>query len=436
MSARGGGPGRRGRAGAAPRAAARHALLDRSLAFALEGYGFTSRRVRRWGGDAVETRLLGLRTLLVLGEEAARVLYDGARFTRRGAMPRLVRTTLLGTGGVQGLDGAAHHARKAVLLSLLGPDRAPGLAEGFVARWRAALPRWERAGRVVLLDEAAELLCRTVCAWAGVPLPEEDVARRTRQLRQLFEAPGDPRLGYPRARLARLRAQAWVAGLVDAVREGTLRPGEGTALHVLATHREADGGLLDRRTAAVELLNVLRPTVAISRYVVFAALALHEHPRWREELRQRDDDVLPFVHEVRRYHPFFPVVAARVREPFTWRGLRLPRGRRVVLDVHGTDHDPRSWEDPAAFRPERFRGGVPSAFAFVPQGGGDHATGHRCAGEWVTVEVVAAAVRLLAREVEYEVPEQDLTVSTRRMPTGPRSGFVLEGVRAPVQERR
>ena len=30
--------------------------------------------------------------------------------------------------------------------------------------------------------------------------------------------------------------------------------------------------------AAVELLNVLRPTVAVDRFIVFAALALHRHP--------------------------------------------------------------------------------------------------------------------------------------------------------------
>jgi hypothetical protein len=52
----------------------------------------------------------------------------------------------------------------------------------------------------------------------------------------------------------------------------------------IATHHDADGRELDARTAGVELLNVLRPTVAVARYVTFAALALHDHPEWRSRL--------------------------------------------------------------------------------------------------------------------------------------------------------
>ena len=39
-------------------------------------------------------------------------------------------------------------------------------------------------------------------------------------------------------------------------------------------HRDVDGRPLGPRTAAVEVLNVIRPTVAISWYVAFAAFKL------------------------------------------------------------------------------------------------------------------------------------------------------------------
>jgi fatty-acid peroxygenase len=42
------------------------------------------------------------------------------------------------------------------------------------------------------------------------------------------------------------------------------------------------------------------------------------------------------------FAPFFPAVAARVRRDFDWKGYRLPRGRRVLLDLYGTDYDPRT----------------------------------------------------------------------------------------------
>jgi len=404
-------------------------LLESSLAFALEGYRFGTRRFRATGSDVVEVRLALQRTLVLRGAEAARVFYDTTRFVRRGAMPGLLQKTLLGVGGVQGLDGESHRARKAMFLSVLGPERARELADEVLRCWQEALPRWERAGEVVLLDEVAKVLCRAVCAWAGVPLPERDVARRTRDLRSLIEEAGDPRLGYVRARLGRRRAEAWCAGVVQQVRDGSLAPGEGSALHAVALYREPGGDLLEPRVAAVELLNVLRPTVAVHRWVALAALALHEHPGSREALRDSDDDVLPFVHEVRRYYPFFPVVAGRVRQGFEWRGVRFPVGRRVLLDLTATDRDPAAWDDPDDFRPERFRSRDIGAFDLVPQGGSDHATGHRCAGEWVTIDIMATAVRALVRDMDYEVPPQDLRVSTTRMPTAPASGFVLRDVR-------
>ena len=51
------------------------------------------------------------------------------------------------------------------------------------------------------------------------------------------------------------------------------------------------------------------------------------------------------------------------------RATAFPLGRRVLLDLYGTNHDPRVWKHPLRFDPERFLGPEPSAFAFVPTGG-------------------------------------------------------------------
>ena len=126
--------------------------------------------------------------------------------------------------------------------------------------------------------------------------------------------------------------------------------------------------------------------------------------------------------------PFAPVVAARAARDITWRGHTLPQGRLVLLDLHGMNHDPHLWPDPYGFDPERFVGRQPDAFTYVPQGGGDPHTGHRCAGERVTVELLKSALRTLTR-ITFDVPEQDLSFPLSRMPTRPRSGVVLENVR-------
>ncbi|WNG46954.1 cytochrome P450 [Archangium minus] len=91
----------------------------------------------------------------------------------------------------------------------------------------------------------------------------------------------------------------------------------------------------------------------------------------------------------------------------------------------------RLWNAPDAFRPERFKQWSGSPFDFIPQGGGPRATGHRCPGEWITMHNVTLALHFLTRCMSYEVvPGQDLSVDPTRMPTRPRSGFVIRNVRA------
>ena len=132
-----------------------------------------------------------------------------------------------------------------------------------------------------------------------------------------------------------------------------------------------------------------------------------------------------FVQEVRRFYPFFPFVVARVRQAFDWQGYHFPKRRKVILDLYGTNQDARWWEQPEAFRPERFRHWDESPFAFIPQGGGEHQQDHRCAGEWITIELMKVALSFLTRSMTYDVPEQNLRISLSRMPAIPKSRFVI-----------
>ena len=246
----------------------------------------------------------------------------------------------------------------------------------------------------------------------------------------MIDAPAAIGLRFVRGRMGRQRMEQWAGNLIERVRTGGLQVPEGSALSLIAEYRELDGTLLREHDAAVELLNVLRPTVAVARYIAFAALALHEHPACREKLRSGKEGYLQlFVQEVRRFYPFFPFATARVRKTFTWRGYRFPEGTRVLLDLYGTDRDSRVWGDPEAFIPERFYQWDGDAYNFIPQGGGDHHTGHRCAGEWITISLMKVAVDFLTESMTYAVPPQDLRVSLSRMPAVPKSRFVIGDVR-------
>lgn len=404
--------------------------LDGSLALLREGYAFIARRCDRLDSDVFRTRLLLQDAICMRGEAAAELFYDEERFVRAGAAPEPLRKTLLGEGGVQGLDDERHRNRKAMFMRLMTPEAIERLVGLTRQEWRRAADRWAEQDEVVLFEETMPLLCRAVCEWAGVPLAEDEVRTRTEQMAAMIDGPASVGARHLRGRVARRRGNRWAGRLVARVRSGDLAPPEDTALARIARHRDVDGELLTPHTAAVELVNVVRPTVAVARFVAFAALALHLHPEVRARLAAGNGgDLRHFVHEVRRFYPFFPMAAARVRTTFTWRGYTFPRGTRTLLDLYGTDHDPRLWDEPERFLPARFDGREPGPFAFIPQGGGDHLLGHRCAGEWLTIALVQEAVRVLTSELAYEVPDQDLSIDLSRMPAIPRSRFVLRDVR-------
>ena len=360
--------------------------------------------------------------LCVTGVAAARGFYDETRFTRAGAAPRFLRATLFGEGGVQGLDGTAHRHRKAQFLRLLGPGRTDALTR----RAAEGIAGLRDHGRLRLQDAFEEVLTAAVCDWAGLRLPAEEVPDRSRMLSQLFEHAGsvDPR--HLLARRARRRAEAWAACQIDAVRGGHLALAEDAPLARIAAWTGPGGDPLEVRVAAVELLNVLRPFVAISAFLTFAAHALATEDGEAVRLAADPDRIPLFVQEVRRTYPFFPLVVARARQPTRWMGFDLPRGRLVALDLWGTNRDPAAWRDPDIFRPERFADWQGDPFTLIPQGGGDHAAGHRCPGEWVTKDVMEAATRVLVGLADWaSLPPQDLALDMRNLPGLPRDRMIV-----------
>lgn len=405
---------------------------ESTLSLIRYGYQFVARRTSELDASAFQTRLALQPTIVLTGADAARAFYDTSQVQRSGALPRPLQDTLFGHGGVQHLDGEEHRHRKAMHMSLMTEPEIARLASICGAQFEAFAERWMRQPRVVLLDEAHELLCRASCEWTGVPLPESEIALRTSDLVMMVEGPGKPDWRHLRARLALQRSRRWAAGLVRAVREEEDRaeaePPFG-ALRTIAWHRDQEGELLDESVAAEELLNNLRPTVAVARWFVFLAVALHTHEGARERLASGEWEPDWFIEEVRRFYPFFPALIGRTRHEFEWHGWRLPGGRRVMVDVFGTNRDPERWEEPHRFRPERFRDREVDPFEFIPQGGGDYFEGHRCSGEWATLAMMRVALDFLVHRVRYDVPPQDMRILLRRMPGQPESGFIMSNVR-------
>lgn len=400
--------------------------LDHSLAFLREGYLYVPNRRKSFQSNLFETRLLGERAICLGGAEAAALFYDADKFVRQDAAPKRLLKTLFGEDGVQTLDGAAHAHRKKMFMSLMFPGNIERLTRLVSREWERALDAAE--DETILYGMAQEVLMRAVCEWAGVPLGEHEVKQRTDEMRLLFESGTALGPKHIRGRVARSSAESWVRKMVEEVRTNRLLPNEQTALYEFSWHRDEAGELLPADVVAVEVINIIRPTVAVSIYVLFTVLALHQFPEARARLAYGETDSTWFVQEVRRFYPFFPVTAARVKQDFEWDGFAFEQGTLVLLDLYGTNHDPSLWTEPEQFNPDRFKGWTESPFTFIPQGGGDVDFGHRCAGEHVTIAIMRETIDVFLNRYRYEVPSQDLSYSFVDLPSLPKSGLVLERV--------
>ncbi|CAO4167464.1 Cytochrome [Methylorubrum aminovorans] len=403
--------------------------LDSTLALMSEGYGFIANRCRRYDSDFFAARLMLSPVICMSGAEAARRFYDGHRFTRRHALPPTSFALIQDHGSVMVMDGEAHRARKAMFLSLMGADALQRLADLAERHWREAVSRWSQKDEIVLLDEAHLVLTAAICEWVGLPLSLTEASDRAREFAAMVDGTGAIGPRNWRGHLFRARTERWMREVIAEIRSGRRKCPMGAA-RVVAEHRGVDGRLLDVKVAAVELINVLRPTVANARYIVFSAMALHDHPDWRVAIASDKEAADRFTYEVRRFFPFIPFIGGRVREPFTWGSHDFHEGEWVLMDLYGTNHDPRLWHAPDHFDPDRFADETIDAFNLISHGGGSARDGHRCPGEAVTQVIVTALSKQLAA-MHYTVPPQDLTLDLAYVPARPRSGFRMRGVRAP-----
>jgi fatty-acid peroxygenase len=405
--------------------------FDRALLLARHGYLFTaslSANERRTLDEqsAVAMSFLGRPALLVSGRHGVEVFYDEKRVVRHRAVPAPIAASLFGPGAVHGLDDAEHRHRKSLFLHALRQEELDRFLSIARRRWRVELERWRSRGGGEAYESAVFVFGSSIIEWAGIDEPDTAKAQHARWMADIVDGFGVPGSAFLRAAVARQRCNVWASGLIRRARTDGAGASHSWVKQV-AFFVDQDGSPLDERTAAVELLNILRPTVAVAWLAAFAVKALEEHPDWGRQIRAEEGDrdrlAEAFAHEVRRYYPFVPVLAARARENFEFAGHTVLKGQRIVLDVYGTNHG-AGWPDPWAFDPGRFLESDPCTITqFIPQGGGPRESGHRCPGEGFSNGLLAMAISELAQLDRIGLPVQDQQYSLRRMPTRPASGI-------------
>lgn len=415
---------------------------EQALEFLRSGYLFAS-RVRQKAGvpatshDPVALTMLGKTSVLVRGAEGVKFFYDTDLMKRDGAMPRFIQLPLFGAGAVHTLDGEAHRVRKNALADMAYDDRRVADFQRLVAEELDAMHRRWTGGSGTVHDDAALAFGRAALRWAGVELPDRQMDRRVRQMNRLLDTFGRPSRN-PVAMAERIRLDRWATRLIRDVRAGEVRADPDSVLAHMAELRDDRGEPVEDKVAAVELQNLTRPTVAVGRFAAFAAVALVEHPEWVDRIREASEraggsvtdvpEAVAFAQEVRRTYPFVPMLPALATKDTEISGCPVRKGQRVLLDFVGTLTSPSEWDDAGSFDPERFLpyDGVKAAesiTAFIPQGGADVRTGHRCPGEKIAVAALAAAVAVMCRPgVRISSDVEDTTFPWTRMLTRPETG--------------
>ena len=135
------------------------------------------------------------------------------------------------------------------------------------------------------------------------------------------------------------------------------------------------------------------------------------------------------IKEVLRLHPPAWGFAREPNQPVVIGGWTIPKGSVIFLSPHVTHRDPRFWDRPLAFDPERFAEGwekrVPR-YAYFPFGGGPHV----CTGQSMAAMELQISVAMFMQRCHFKLtPEQDFTP---HLVVLQRPGL---GIRATVQKR-
>jgi cytochrome P450 len=328
---------------------------------------------------------------------------------------------VLGPNSVSVLTGAGHMRQRKLLLPAFHgehlrkhEDLIVGATRRVMAGWPLGRPmRMQPRTRLITLEvimgsvfgvEAGRMdeMQTTIVALMG---PKRVVVGLRMLVRPTEERPNNT-IGRG---LDRLDAQIYAE--IENRRGQSDLAGRSDIMSMLLVARDEDGAQMTDEEVRDELVTLLlagHETTATA--VSWAIERLVRHPdklaRLLAEIdAQRegggDEYLTAVINETLRVRPPQAIVVRKLERELEVGGFVLPAGTATAISVYATNRNPRVYEHPAAFKPERFLQNGPETYSWVPFGGGIR----RCIGSSLALLEAKLILRTMLAELEPRVPD-------------------------------
>ncbi|KAM0034931.1 putative oxidoreductase [Helianthus debilis subsp. tardiflorus] len=117
------------------------------------------------------------------------------------------------------------------------------------------------------------------------------------------------------------------------------------------------------------------------------------------------------INETLRLYPTGPLlVPHEASSDCVVGGYNIPRGTMLIVNQWAIHHDPKVWDDPETFKPERFEGleGTRDGFKLLPFGSGRRS----CPGEGLAVRMLGMALGSIIQCFDWERTSEELVDMT------------------------
>jgi cytochrome P450 len=383
-------------------------VVGNYLAFVRDPFEFMTSTAREYGDIAAWEELDGPIYQLNHPDYVERVLVANNENYVKGQSFQRTLGPITGNG-ILNSEGAVWRRNRHLIQPAFDPDRIREYAELMTDATEELLATWEDGETQPVHGDMMTVTLRIVArALFGVDIDEhvdevgaalEEFMDASESLSHFVLPERVPTPSRRRIERARERLDCVVYELIE---ERRANPGERDVISMLLAVTDDGGeGLSDEqiRDEVVTLLLAGHETTALA--LTFTAYALARHPHVEERLVAELDETLEgrvptirdlanltyterVVEESMRLYPPVPGIVREPVEPDVIGGYEIPAGATIRMHQWVVHRDPRWYDDPLAFRPERWTDDLERSLpklAYFPFGAGPR----RCIGDRFTM---------------------------------------------------